>query len=730
MLHPLLCLCSVPSVATPATEPFRDVVVDSDNTIVKSNSVLAIRDGVIEDADGNGVIHIVGHGITVEFTSAPLVGAAPGTAPDRMKGIGIVVTGKNVTLRGARISGYRVGIEAKEATRLWIEDCHVLDGFRQHLGSTPKAEDPSDWLAPHDNDANEWVEKYGAAFCIEDSSQVTVSDSTARKVQNGLILDRVDKSLVYDNDFSFLSGWGLALWRSSHNIVSRNAFDFCIRGYSHGVYNRGQDSAGILVFEQCSKNDFLENSATHGGDGFFAFAGKEALGEAQPADGRELNLERLGNNDNVLLGNDFSFAAAHGIECTFSFGNKLVRNRLTYNAICGVWGGYSSHTLIADNIFEYNGDAGYGLERGGINIEHGSANRILDNGFKRNVCGVHLWWDEDAHLANTPWAQANGVACADNVVAGNSFYGDELAVHLRQAENTLLGDNRMRSVERELDRDESSTTSQAPQDLVTWKIPKVEVHGENRPVGARSHLRGRDKIVLTEWGPYDGETPFLQRIADRDGAHVYRLLGPAELLDAEAGDHLRVRLVDSVRPPEVHVSVEEAGGILPYRLRVYTSEADLEAAAVLASAAWKVKVFAWTKDPREDEAGWRTESYDFVSFDVPVLDLAYAMGGPSELEVASDVVLDAALPSDHFGTIAETTLSVPAGTWKVRTVSDDGIRLWIDGKLLIDDWTWHAPTVHEAHFSVSIQKTVTVRVEHFELDGLAVLEVGFDRAEG
>ncbi|NJN14463.1 MAG: hypothetical protein HC813_02190 [Planctomycetes bacterium] len=76
-------------------------------------------------------------------------------------------------------------------------------------------------------------------------------------------------------DASFNSGWGIALWRSSGNLVQGNRFDWCVRGYSHGIYDRGQDSAGILVFEQSSGNRFLWNSATHGGDGFFLYAGHE-----------------------------------------------------------------------------------------------------------------------------------------------------------------------------------------------------------------------------------------------------------------------------------------------------------------------------------------------------------------------------------------------------------------------------------------------------------------------
>src|SRR4029079_888640 len=132
--------------------------------------------------------------------------------------------------------------------------------------------------------------------------------------------DAVNDSKVYDCDCSFLSGWGLALWRGNRNMITRNSFDFCVRVSSHGVYNRGQDSAGILMFEQCSKNVIAENSVTHGGDGIFGFAGKEALGE-KPPPFRLFDSTRLGCNDNLFVRNDLSYAPAHGLEMTFSFGN-------------------------------------------------------------------------------------------------------------------------------------------------------------------------------------------------------------------------------------------------------------------------------------------------------------------------------------------------------------------------------------------------------------------------
>jgi hypothetical protein len=54
------------------------------------------------------------------------------------------------------------------------------------------------------------------------------------------------------------------------------------------------------------------------------------------------------------------------------------------------------------------------------------------------------------------------------------------------------------------------------------------------------------------------------------------------------------------------------------------------------------------------------------------------------------------------------------------TVSDDGIRLWIDGVLVIDNWTDHGPTENSATVSLSAGQRVSVRMEYYENGGGAV----------
>ena len=385
------------------------------------------------------------------------------------------------------------------------------------------------------------VVKLTAANTVdEQSAGVTVRDSRVWHGQNALCLDRVTGSRVYDNDFSFNSGWGIALWRCARNVISRNAIDFCVRGYSHGVYNRGQDSAGIFVFEQNNENVFAENSVTHGGDGFFGFAGREAIGETG---GHPLAwYKRRGNTDNLLVGNDFSYAPAHGIENTFSFGNKYLRNRIVGNAICGVWAGYSRETLIAGNDFAGNGEMGYGLERGGVNIDHGGDNVIVHNSFVKNKCGVHLWGGTNAEFEKKDWAKANGYASTGSVIADNTFKGDDLAFHFRGPGEVTMGPNKLVDVGKVMIDDPAYRVLRDEKLVVApLKVPTYQVFGKKHPVGARPELRGRQNIIMTEWGPWDHVTPLVRLVKSAGGSAVYEVLKvPAADVRVETvGDHVR-----------------------------------------------------------------------------------------------------------------------------------------------------------------------------------------------
>ncbi len=678
-----------------------------------------VRAGVyrIVDTNDDGAIHVQGDGITVDFQGAELVGCSDKQLPDAFTGKGIVIAGKSVTLRNVKVRGYKVGIYAHDCPGLVIEDADVSGNYQQHLLSTPEAEDGSDWLFPQRNDDNEWMNNYGAGLYVQRADGVTLRRVRARNGQNGIIIDRVNGSKIYDNDCSFLSGWGLAMWRSSRNVITRNAFDFCVRGYSHGVYNRGQDSAGILMFEQNNDNVIAENSATHGGDCFFGFGGEESLSKA----------ERTGNNGNVLANNDFSYAPAHGIEMTFSFDNKFVGNRMVGNAICGVWGGYSQNTLIAKNLFEDNGEMGYGLERGGVNIEHGADNKIIDNTFKGNKCGVHLWWDDDAALMDKPWIKKNHRGSTHNVIALNTFENNHVAVHLRVSTDTVFAANRFPGLSKEDIAKKIVTTvgsELTPADTYdeNWQMPEYPVYGETHPIGARKQLAGRDKIVVTEWGPYNYQdyAVFPTHLAGGEKASL-QVLGPSGSFKVSkvTGD---VAVTPTEGDLPAVVTVKAPGrGLHPFGIQFEAGGKTLKADGNLLWAEWDVKFFQWqpADDPRQHEDKWKELIAGTPTDQVSVSTIDFRWGGGPPTKKVS---------GDHFGTVATTTLELPGGKYKIATVSDDGIRVWADDAMVIDDWTWHPPKANDEVVNLKPGRH-TFRVEHFEIDGFAQLQVKLEPQE-
>lgn len=698
------------TAAAPAQDAGPQIVrLERDDLRIERSCVIDPSGGPIVDANGDGVIHIVGEGVVVSFTRTPLFGAPPERAHDELSGVGIRVLADNVTVRGARISGFKCGLWASGADGLVVEGCNFEDNFRQRLRSTPAAEDLSDWLWPHDNDANQWLEKYGAAIYVEDSAGVTLRLNTARRGQNGICLRRVDDSRVFDNDMSFLSGWGLALYRSSRNVVDHNSFDFCVRGYSHGVYSRGQDSAGILMFEQCSDNLLAFNSATHGGDGFFGFAGVEAL------EGAGVEHAGRGCNRNRLHGNDFSYAPAIGIEMTFSFDNVFDGNKLV-GGNYGVWGGYSQRTLVENNEIADNALAG-------VAVEHGRDWRISGNRFARNARAVELWWDDDKDLLAKPWAKANGGESIDNEVSSNSFDGDTLALELRGGARAWFDG----PAEAPTKVDEASRLEREwePRARELAEDPRLAtLLGTRAAVGGRAALAGRDKILVTEWGPYDWASPLLWRAADDGESHVYRLLGPEVALMFDAGPAVRVQMDVFEGAPRYKLSARKSGAATPYELKVRLPSRELVASGLMLPSKWRVGVAAYQTDPREDAAKWRKEiEAAAVWFERSSLVLPYGSGGPSQLPGAPPELAAAGLPRERFGTLASTRLELPAGTWSIVTRSDDGVRVRVDGALLIDNWTHHAPTRDEAEFTLEASAAVQIEVEHFELDGFALLEL-------
>ncbi|MDP3786074.1 MAG: glycoside hydrolase family 3 C-terminal domain-containing protein [Candidatus Omnitrophota bacterium] len=85
------------------------------------------------------------------------------------------------------------------------------------------------------------------------------------------------------------------------------------------------------------------------------------------------------------------------------------------------------------------------------------------------------------------------------------------------------------------------------------------------------------------------------------------------------------------------------------------------------------------------------------------------------------------LGTDNFS-VRWTGKLVPSVTREMDLIamSDDGMRIWLDGKLLLDDWKDHAAEMKKIPLKVEAGKQYDLRVEYYERGGGAVARLGWD----
>jgi len=83
------------------------------------------------------------------------------------------------------------------------------------------------------------------------------------------------------------------------------------------------------------------------------------------------------------------------------------------------------------------------------------------------------------------------------------------------------------------------------------------------------------------------------------------------------------------------------------------------------------------------------------------------------------------VPTDHFSARWTGTVQAEAaGSYVLQTVSDDGVRLWINGQLVIDNWTLHGPTTDTAAaITLAAGQRVSIKLEYFESYGGTAMQL-------
>jgi YVTN family beta-propeller protein len=85
------------------------------------------------------------------------------------------------------------------------------------------------------------------------------------------------------------------------------------------------------------------------------------------------------------------------------------------------------------------------------------------------------------------------------------------------------------------------------------------------------------------------------------------------------------------------------------------------------------------------------------------------------------------LPADNFSVRWTGRVSAPSsGNYLFQTLSDDGVRLWVNGTLVIDNWSDHGPTTNNtAPIALAAGQSCDIKLEYYERTGGAVIRLSW-----
>lgn len=676
--------------------------------------------------DSTAVIYIEGDNITIDFNNAVLQGSILVEQPDKFYGVGVVIrNGKNITVKNLKVKGYKVAILATNVENLILQNCDLSYNYRPRLNSSREKEDISDWMSYHHNEKDEWL-RYGAAIYLKDCNFAVIKDNKVTGGQNALMMTGSNDGMIYNNDFSFNSGIGIGMYRSSRNQVLHNRVIFNVRGYSHGVYNRGQDSAGMLVYEQSSNNLFYKNNVTHSGDGFFLWAGQSTMDSGQG-----------GCNDNLLIGNDFSYAPTNGIEVTFSR-NTIVDNRI-FECDHGIWGGYSYNTVIRDNNFRNN--------RVAIAIEHGQDNKIHHNLFSKDKEAIRLWARRE-QPADWGYARHRDTRSRGYEVVSNSFNSHDVAFNINRSDslhifgNTIAGTEtpfRIDSTVTNLDTTVYDDIMDKASEDPTFSIPVISKAKD--PFTGSGQFAGRKNIRITRWGPYDFRYPIIwhTNAADTTGVMKFELLGPRGKWKIKTSQGVKDISAMHGEFPAIITATPIAGDNTDILIQLEYAGEAITTPFGQTVAKGRPYNFTFKKffQPIYFQVRWfALDTAQYNPLQTGELFAANVRMRPVKTEETNklDYAWWGGIKGEEthrqFITVAEGHANIEKGEYELGLTWDDAVRLYIDGKLLIDEWN---PSMYK--FDESPHRKIKLKlggshsflVEHLELGGFATLSLKLEK---
>jgi hypothetical protein len=330
------------------------------------------------------------------------------------------------------------------------------------------------------------------------------------------------------------------------------------------------------------------------------------------------------------------------------------------------------------------------------------------------------------------YAQKRNTSSKQYEITGNKFLQEETVFDIMGTDSLLLTGNKIDSCVNlfklgkrisALDTGDKHTTGYAfEQEGSSTALNFVT----DRTVPVNRFPAGRNNIRITPWGPYNFEYPclFLDSVHERN--YHFTVLHPggkwriltsrgfniisssADGLVAVADSTVQQRLIELEYMGAAFTN--EFGKKITGNAPFYFGYKEFDPLCT-----WNVYFYSWDK-ANEPNNNYQTFAKSLIKpiDSVITKQIDYTWWG----------AIGRALPKDSFATVAETMMELPAANYETSVTADDMVKLFVDGKPVIDAWDKKYTLLDEnTHHSVRLylKGRHHFKLIHAENEGLADL---------
>jgi PA14 domain len=358
------------------------------------------------------------------------------------------------------------------------------------------------------------------------------------------------------------------------------------------------------------------------------------------------------------------------------------------------------------------------------------------NSFLGDETGIKLW-SRATQPSDWPYAKIRNTESKNYWIASNSFLNNHIAYDLMGTDSAAFSGNKKDNVqtvfkkgarlsEIDMSRDNDSLELDYQTDKRLTPIKYKTIPDQNFPEGIK-------EIRITPWGPYDFRYPLLW-LTDIDSNQLYHfeVLGPKGKWTTKSLEGFEIVSISSDSLPATMIAKIDSNMVQPTINLQYTGAATTNILGKQTAAntpqTFKYQVF-------QPKTNWQIQYFQWDSLSHPEKQLSSFFKllettplksfQSKELNFIWWGKLGDQLPADSFATVATTIIDFPKGMYQIDITADDLVKLFMDGKEIMNAWESNATTYDEStHHKIQlpINGKHQFKIIQADYSGLATLQ--------